>query len=191
MVKPFQAISGVSAPCSLSEHSHSYHKTWSKLSYTSAVTPFRVSPSILHIPSQSLVFVTQWKQPQLSTAPASSSLLLHLPEPQLTTRNQVTHTPADLPCAAEATWLHSSTSSSTRSKPVQLFEKLSSYSSNFCHELQQQLKSAKTQRDQLLLPCDRQQTGAGRMSCEHRALHYAQTQFCCWTIDNDYWMSLF
>ena len=23
------------------------------------------------------------------------------------------------------------------------------------------------------------------------ALHYAQTQFCCWMIDNNYWMSLF
>lgn len=73
----------------------------------------------------------------------------------------------------------STTSFSTRSKPVQLFEELSSHSSNFYHELQQHLKSAKTQRDQLLLPCDRQQTGGGRMSCKHKALHYAQTQFWC------------
>lgn len=153
--------------------------------------PFWVFPSILHTPSQSVVFVTWQNQPWLSTAPASSSLLLHLPEPQLIIRNQVTQPPADLPCAAEATWLHSLTSFSTRSKPVQLFEELSNYSSSFYHELQQHLKSAKTQRDQLLLPCDRQQAGADRTSCKHKALHYAQTQFCCWVIDNSYWMALF
>lgn len=153
--------------------------------------PFWVSPSILHTPSQILVFVTWQKQPQLSTAPASSSLLLHLPEPQLIIRNQVTHSPADLPRAAEATWLYSLTSFSTRSKPVQLFEELSNYSSSFYHELQQHLKSAKTQRDQLLLPCDRQQAGADRTGSKHMALLYAQTQFSCGMIDNNYWMSLF
>lgn len=94
VAKPFLVrlflVSLPPAPCFLSKHSHSDHKIWSKLSYTSAVIPFWVSPSILHALSQSLVFVTRQKQPQLSTAPASSSLLLQLPEPQLIIRNQAT-----------------------------------------------------------------------------------------------------
>lgn len=66
--------------------------------------------------------------------------------------------PQHPPHAAEATWLHGSTSF-TRSKPVQLFKQLFNYSSHFYHDLQEHLKSAKTQRDRLLLPCDKQWAG--------------------------------
>lgn len=42
---------------------------------------------------------------------------------------------------------------------MQLFKQLFNYSSRFYHDLQQHLKSAKSQRDWLLVPCDRQCAG--------------------------------
>lgn len=53
---------------------------------------------------------------------------------------------------------------------MQLFKELFNYSSSFYHELQQHLKSAKTQRDRLLLPCDRQQAGEDRTNCKHSGI---------------------
>lgn len=75
----FFLVSLPPAPSFLSKHSHSDHKL-SKFSYTTAVIPFWVSASILQTTSRSPVFVTWQKQPRLTTATASSSLLLHLPE---------------------------------------------------------------------------------------------------------------
>lgn len=170
------------APSFLSKHSHADRKI-SKPSYTSAVIPFWGSPSIL----QPGVGGLSSGQPQ--PAVLSSYILLNRATP--TNFKKTSHPPANLPRAVEATWLHSSTSFATRSKPVQFFKELFNYSSSFYHELQQHLKSAKTQRDWLLLPCDRQQAGGTGQAVSPVALHYAQTQFCCWMIDNNYWMSLF
>lgn len=171
-----------SAPSFLSKHSHADHKI-SKLSYTSAVIPLWGSPSILQ-PG-----VGGPSSGQLQPAALSSYIFLNRVTP--TNFKKTNHPPANMSHAAEATWLHISTSFVTRSKPVQLFKEFFNYSSSFYHELQKHLKSAKTQRDWLLLRCDRQQAGGTGQAVSPVALHYAQTQFCCWMIDNNYWMSLF
>lgn len=152
------------APGFLSKHSHSDHKTPKTLLH--AAIAF-LSISIQQTPSWSLVFMTQQKN--LSSAqPQPAALSSYIFQNMVTPTNlkKPSHLPANLPCAAEATWLHSTISYSTRSKPVQLFKELFNYSSSFYHELQQHL-SAKTQRDRLLLPYDRQQAGGDRTSSKH------------------------
>lgn len=150
-------------------------------------------PSEYLLPSCRLIPRTRRSWPDrgnLSSVQPHSTALTSSRTVTPTNFKKTSHPPTYLLHAAEATWLQGSTSFPTRSKPVQLFKEqlLLQFLSWITSALEECQNPEGSITSALWQAACWEGTG---QAVSTAALHYAQTQFCCWMIDNNYWMSLF